>query len=126
MTTYDLTTARGVLMALADGHELRSTLRTQSLSVDGNTLVFAQSDAPDQCVCLTHDDAQQWFLAPKAVESMDVPELARELYGDVVESCERDFPCVRSEHSVMISAPTRADLLKQLRVLVRAKRAGEL
>ena len=135
MTTHDLTTARGVLMALADGHRFRSETGLSRLFVRDGHLVMEQ-DATDRMqdivirteIRLTCSDAAWWQAEPKEVDAMDAAELARELYGDgAYESSGVGFARAASTtDAASVRAPTRDALLKQLRALVKAKRAGEL
>lgn len=134
MTKYDLTTARGVLLALADGHRFRSETGLSRLFVRDGHLVMEQ-DATDRMqdivirteIRLTCSDAAWWQTEPKDVDAMDVHELALEMYGS-----QSVYTRIGNVHVVddsgysALRCATRDALLKQLRVLVKAKRAGEL
>lgn len=141
MTQYDLTTARGVLLALADGHELTNSAGAKLHATHTSLLVDVRADSVDLpiVIALTRngyvdgswEGRQVWDLRPKDIDAMGLQELARELYGSgavVTTGVEgvRAFVYRSMLGPHEIFGDTRDALLKQLRVLVRAKRAGEL
>lgn len=131
MTAYDLTTARGVCKALGDGHDIVDTITGRRVVIDGDILkLFTRAGELLLDIQLSGGGSSQ-ELAPKPVDSLTAQELAQEFYNDPtasVSSCSIDdnaWVCIK-RHSPPLSCSSMEVLTKQLRALVRAKRAGEL
>lgn len=136
-TKYNLDTISGVLRALADGHTLVSGSYAIRVSGDGKRVELSLSGHPGvatwNAVIESGSRKPSWQLAPKDVENMTASELARELWGKDARVGKSSLPHDNARwvhdslvHINMLHARSEAELLSMLRVLVKAKRAGEL